>query len=314
MSSEATAAASSAATAAAAANPASGAAQLYLHNMGDNLKMLKRQLRGKDGRPGEAQLYMANVATKPNANLIFVVGDADLGRLARVVRAPSTYKGQDNSAYTISLALTGEDAEGAKALWQTIIAGMKEHRVLDPSMVTTPDIMKMVSFPIISETEDGAVFMTVTLGDDTEYLSKINNPKSKLHGRFKRITRDQIHKNDRVVVVIKLDRHREAPRHRFNRYAQRVFVIEQDKNASNSAGIIGSSGMQVEVVDYDSSLEDEEEEGGAAGAAAAADPAPAAATTKGTKRARPAAEEEEETPEDDNDAFEQAMQRARTSV
>lgn len=308
-------AASSAPTAAAAAapNPASSAAQLYLHNMSGNLKMLKREMRGKDGRAGEVQRYMANVATKPNANLIFVVGDADTGRLARVVRAPSTFKEQPNSAYTISLALQGEDADGARYLWEAIIAGMKEHRILDPKMVTTPDIMKMVSFPIISETDDGAVFMTVTLGDDTEYLRKINKPKSKFHGRFKRITRDQVHKNDRVVVVIKLDRHREAPRHRFNRYAQRVFVIEQDKDASSDAGIIGSSGAQVEVVDYDSSLEDEEEgEGGSVEVAAPA--AAAAAATKGTKRARPAAEEEAETPEDDNDAFEQAMQRARTSV
>jgi hypothetical protein len=295
--------------AAAAPAAASAASQLYLHHMNGKIKMLRRQLRGKDGRPGDVQFYMANTEHKPNANLTFVVGDADVGRLARIVRAPSTYQDQANSAYTISVALEGEDAEGAKMLWNEIIAGMKEHNILDRSLVTTPDIMKMISHPIISVTEDGAVFMTVTLGDDVEYLRKIT--KGKMAGKFARITRDQVHKGDRVVIVIKLDRHREKPRHRFNRYAQRVFVIERSEDATDAAGVVGSSGKQVEVVDYDSSLENDDEEGKETSIAAGA-----GADSASSKRGRGAEASEAAAAEEggDDDAFEAAMKRARGAI
>jgi hypothetical protein len=279
------------ATTTGASSSSNSAAQLYLGSMAGKLKLTKRVIKGKDGRPGEEQIYVSNTEFKPNQNLVFAVGDADVGRFARVIRAPSTYKDQANSAYTISVALEGEDAEGAKMLWNVIIDGMKEHGILDKKLVTTPDIMKMISHPIINESEDGGVFMTITLGDDVEYLRKIT--KGKMAGKFTRITRDQVHKGDGVVVIIKLDRHRDTPKHRFNRYAQRVFVIEQAKGASGAGAVIGSSGKQVDIVEYDSSMEDEDD---GAPAAAAAPAAPAA-------------------PEDgDDDAFEQAMKRARKAV
>jgi hypothetical protein len=294
--------ASSAVSTPAAASAASNSAQqLYLHNMHGKLKMICRELRAKDGRPAEKQYVMVNTENKPNSNLTFVVGDADVGRLARVIRAPSTYQNQAQSAYTISVLLEGEDAEGAKMLWDEIIAGMKEHKILDKALVTTPEIMKMISHPIISVNDSGSVFMTITLGEDVEYLRKIT--KGKQAGKFARINRDQIRVGDRVVVVIRLDRHRDSPRHRFNRYAQRVFVIERNEGALDAA-VIGSSGKQVAVVDYDSSMEDEDDSAGAAAAPAAAAAAPAAAAAAGASA----------EPADEEDAFEQAMKRARTSA
>jgi len=295
---------------AASAAPSSSAAQLYLHNMQGKLKMICRELRAKEGRNAEKHYVMVNTDYKPNSNLTFVVGDADVGRLARVIRAPSTYKNQTDSAYTISVLLEGEDAEGAKMLWAEIIAGMKEHKILDKSLVTTPEIMTMISHPIISVNDSGSVFMTITLGDDVEYLRKIT--KGKQAGKFARINRDQIRVGDRVVVVIKLDRHREKPRHRFNRYAQRVFVIERNEDATEAA-VIGSSGKQVEVIDYDSSMEDDGEAKNDSGAAAGAGGAAAAATTSKRER-KDENDTEGAAAADGEDAFEAAMKRARGAI
>jgi hypothetical protein len=285
----------------------SSAQQLYLHNMIGKVKVMKRTLRAKDGRPGETQVYVGHSEVNSGANLTFVLGDADTGRLATVVRAPSTYQNQGTGAFTMNLRLDGEDAEGARMLWNSILEGMKEHGILDKSLSTHPDVMKLVTFPLISEGDNGAIYMTVTLGDDAEYLRKLT--KGRLAGKFVRISRDEIHKGDRVVVLVKLDRHRDKPKHRFNRYAQRVFVIERGDTGSAAAAIIGSSGKSVDVVDYDPSMEDEDEEGVAPSAAAGAGGAAAAAAAAPTS-----ADSTENDAQDEDDAFEQAMKRARTSA
>jgi hypothetical protein len=289
----------------AASTASNSAQQLYLHNMIGKVKLMERVTRGKDGRPGEKQLYMGHTEHNSGANLTFVVGDADVGRLATVIRAPSTYQNQGTGAFTFSLKLEGEDAEGARHLAEAIVAGMKQKGIIDQSL--HPEVVKVISFPLITES-NGAVYMNVTLGDDVEYLRKLT--KGRLAGKFVRISRDEIRKGDRVVVLIKLDRHRDKPKHRFNRYAQRVFIIERDASGAGAAAIIGSSGKAVDVVDYDPTMEDEDEEGGSAGGAAAAAAAARPAAAAAPAGSSPADAE----PADEEDAFEQAMKRARTAV
>lgn len=287
-----------------AAAAGSSAQSLFLHNMTGNIKLVKRVMRGKGGALPETQIYVSNALNNPQQNLTFMLGDADTGRYAKVIREPSQYQGQAQSAFTVALLLEKEDAAGARMLWQSIIDGMKEHRLIDASLHTSESVMKMISFPIIAEGSDGAVFMNVTLGDDVEYLLKI--AKGKYAGKFMRISRDQIRKGDRVVVLVRMDRHRVTPKHRFNRYAQRVFVLERAATrGENDAIVAGSSGTTVDVIDYDPSMEEEEEAaiaGGAAGGAAegaAASEPPSAGTTDDAS--------------EEGDEFEQALKRARTA-
>lgn len=292
------------ASAAATGAPSSSTNSLFLHNLEGKIKLTKRVIRGKGGAPDKTQYYLSNTEHNPQQNLVFMIGDADTGRLARVIREPSQYQNNPQSAFTISLLLEKEDAAGARILWQSIISGMKEHRLIDPSLHTgSESIMKMMFIPVYAEASEGGVFMTVTLGDDVEYLLKIQ--KGKHAGKFMRISRDQLRRGDRVVVVVRMDRHHDEPKHRFNRYAQRVFVLERNAPSGADASIVvGSSGNTVDVIDYDPSMEEEEEEGaetassGAAAAAAAAtgEPPSATATTND---------------DDGGDEFEQALKRAR---
>jgi hypothetical protein len=318
MSAASAASAASASSSSSSSTSSSSTDSLFLHKLEGKIKLVKRVIRGKGGAPDKTQHYLSNTEHNPQQNLVFMLGDADTGRLPKVIREPSQYQNNPQSAFTISLLLEKEDAAGARILWQTIIEGMKEHRLIDPSLHTgSESIMKMLFIPLIAEGSDGAVFMTVTLGDDVEYLLKIS--KGKYAGKFMRISRDQIRRGDRVVVVVRMDCHRDTPKHRFNRYAQRVFVLERSSPAGADASImVGSSGNTVDVIDYDPSMEEEEEEvsataNPAAAAAAAAATGPSIASAAGATTAAEEGEGGAAEDDDGGDEFEQALKRARTA-
>jgi len=213
------------------------------------------------------------------------------------------------------VSVQGEDADGLKMLQRTVFDGMKEIGLISSTIHPDPSIIKLIMSPMIYEREDGAISMTMNITDETEFNLKIT--KGKHAGKFMRITKDQVREGDGVVVIVRCDRHREKPKHRFTRYTQRVFIIERatDTKAMN---VIGTGGQSVDVIDYDSSMEDDEEAPAAGGAGAGAGTAAAAASSSAP--AVPAApadgssrpvKSEREPDQDDEDEFAQAMKRAR---
>jgi hypothetical protein len=150
----------------------------------------------------------------------------------------------------------------------------------------------------------------MNITDDTEFNLKIT--KGKHAGKFMRITKDQVREGDGVVVIVRCDRHREKPKHRFTRYTQRVFIIERATEAK-SMNVIGSGGQSVDVIDYDSSMEEEAGEG-SSGAGAAAGGAGAAAGGSGSGSGSGSGAAALVNDADEEDEFAQAMKRARSSV
>jgi len=301
--------------AAAATAESSSISKMYLHNLEGHVKLAKRVIKGKDGKPGETQVYISNALNNPGANLMFMLGDADAGRLAKVVRKPGTFENKGEGSISMMVSVQGEDADGLKMLQRTVFDGMKEIGLISSTIHPDPSIIKLIMSPMIYEREDGAISMTMNITDETEFNLKIT--KGKHAGKFMRITKDQVREGDGVVVIVRCDRHREKPKHRFTRYTQRVFIIERatDTKAMN---VIGTGGQSVDVIDYDSSMEDDEEAPAAGGAGAGAGTAAAAASSSAP--AVPAApadgssrpvKSEREPDQDDEDEFAQAMKRAR---
>lgn len=297
MSSDSSASSSSAAS--------SEVSKLFLHNMIDRIRLVPRVIRSKNGKPGETQLVPVNL-DNPNTNLRFILGDADAKQLCRVIRAPGTFENKGVGAYTMALLLPKPHDEGAKHLWDSLVKGMKETGVLDASISTHPDVMKLVAFPPIYEGNDGGVIMSVTLGDDVEYYLKIHKGVHK--GNYAKITRDHIRKGDMVVVSVRLDRHRDKPKHGFARYVQCVYVIERGSKLSGVPHVVGSAGDSITVVDYDPEMEEEEgaeaENAGTGGAAGSG----SGSGSGSSDPTAPAAKDEEE------DEFAQALKRARTET
>jgi hypothetical protein len=273
------------------------ASNLYLHNLEGKIKLVRRQMKTKDGKPGETQVFISNTTHNPNSNILFMLGDADAGRLCRVVKKPGQFEERAESSFTMLIALEGEDARGAKLLQTSVVEGMKELGIINASISTHPDVVKLIMSPLVYERDDASIAMSVNLTDDTEYYLKV--AKGKHAGKFMRITRDQVRQGDGVVVVVRCDRHREKPKHRFTRYTQKVFVIDRNKDTRNFS-IVGSSGASVDIIDYDPELDNEEDEGGAGEAAGAGG---AAAATGAPSR----------VPEEEEDEFAQALKRARNT-
>jgi hypothetical protein len=275
---------------------------MYLHNLTDKIKLVKRIMKGKDGKPQETHVFISNTVSNPNTNLMFMMGDADAGRLCRVAKKPGQFEGRAESSFTMLISLQGEDAAGARLLQDSVVSGMKELGLINASISTHPDVIKLIMSPMIYEREDGSISMALNLTDDTQYFLKIT--KGKHAGKFMTISRDQIRQGDGVVVVVRCDRHREKPKHRFSRYAQKVFVIDRSDDKKDLA-IIGSSGAAIDVIDYDPELDDEvsaEVAGAAAGSAVAA---AGAAAVPG---------DENSPGSEDMDEFAQAIKRARKEV
>jgi hypothetical protein len=271
----------------------------------DSVTLNKRVMRNRDGKPGnETHIYISNAGgATPNSNLTFLLGDADKGRLVKVIRKPSTYQDSGQGALTMLLAVEGEDAVALRTLQNKVVDGMKEFGLLNSSISNHPDVIKLVMSPIIIEKED-SVMIGTNVTDETEYFLRI--PRGEHAGKFMPIRQDDIRSGDRVVISLRMDRHRDKPKHRFTRYTQRVFVIERGSSGRDAAAVVGSSGKAVDVIEFDASLVDDYDDAPAAApaaaAAAAAAPAPAAA-------AAPAIKNEGDEEEDE---FANALKRART--
>lgn len=283
---------------------------MYLHNLTDKIKLVKRIMKGKDGKPQETHVFISNTVSNPNTNLMFMMGDADAGRLCRVAKKPGQFEGRAESSFTMLISLQGEDAAGARLLQDSVVGGMKELGLINASISTHPDVIKLIMSPMIYEREDGSISIALNLTDDTQYFLKIT--KGKHAGKFMTISRDQVRQGDGVVVVVRCDRHREKPKHRFSRYAQKVFVIDRSDDKKDVA-IIGSSGAAIDVIDYDPELDDEvsaEVAGAAAGSAA--DSAAADSSADSAAAAVPGGENSPGS--EDMDEFAQAIKRARKEV
>jgi len=283
---------------------------MYLHNLEGQVKLVRRTIKAKDGKPGETQVFISNAQHNPGSNLMFMLGDADAGRLATVVRKPGTFENKGEGSISMMVRVQGEDAEGLKMLQRTVFDGMKELGLISAAISPDPSIIKLIMSPMIYEREDGGVAMTMNITDDTEFNLKIT--KGKHAGKFMRITKDQVREGDGVVVIVRCDRHREKPKHRFTRYTQRVFIIERATEAK-SMNVIGSGGQSVDVIDYDSSMEEEAGEG-SSGAGAAAGGAGAAAGGSGSGSGSGSGAAALVNDADEEDEFAQAMKRARSSV
>jgi hypothetical protein len=296
--------------------PVSEISKLFLHNMIGKIKVVPRIIRAKNGKQGETHLIPVHV-DNPTTNLRFILGDADANQLCRVIRPPGTFEGGQGS-FTMALLLPKPHDDGARHMWGALVDGMKEVGVLDKGISTHPDVMKLVSFPPYYEGNEGGVIMSVTLGDDVEYLYKI--PKGKRNeGKFAKITRDHIRKGDMVVVSVRLDRHRDKPKHRFTRYVQCVYVIERgNKTGGGVEHVIGSGGASVDVVtDYDPDVEEEEAAAAQDGGCSGGDAAGAAGVGEGGVRggaAVGAATADAGNAGDESDEFAQALKRARNAV
>lgn len=285
------------------ASESNSVSNLYLHNLQDKIKLVRRVIKGKDGKPQETQVYISNQLSNPNTNIMFMLGDADAGRLCRVVKKPGQFEDRAESSFTMLVGLQGEDAAGARLLQESVISGMKELGIINASISTHPDVIKLIMSPLIYEREDGDVAMAMNITDDTQFFLKVT--KGKHAGKFMTITRDQVRNGDGVVVVIRCDRHRDKPKHRFTRYAQKVFVIERSDDKKDLT-IIGSSGKTIDVIDYDPELEEETEHDQPTAPAAAPAAAPAGASGSGSGSGAAGNEDEDE--------FEQALKRARKEV
>lgn len=305
MASETTAAAAAAATEQSAAN------NLYLHNLEGKVRIVKRQVKTKDGKPGETQYFISNTTHNPNANIAFMLGDADASRLCRVIRKPGQFEDRAESSFTMMVSLEGEDARGAEMLQTAVVEGMKEVGLINSSISNHPDVVKLIMSPLIYRRDDGGVAMGMNLTDDTEYYLRV--PKGKHAGKFMRITRDQVRNGDGVVVSVKCDRHRDKPKHRFTRYTQKVFVIERNKDDKNLS-IVGSSGSAVDIIDFDPELENDDDTSGAAssGAGGAASSGAGGAAGGGAGAAAVSAKGGAGDG-DDEDEFAQALKRARNT-
>jgi hypothetical protein len=290
-----------------ASSDSTAISKMYLHNLDGNIKLVRRVIKGKDGKPGETQVYISNALHNPGSNLIFMLGDADAGRLATVIRKPGTFENKGEGSITMMVKTTGEDADGLRMLQRSVFDGMKELGLISAAISPDPSIIKLIMSPMIYEREDGTVGMTMNITDDTEFNLKIT--KGKHAGKFMRISKDQVRDGDGVVVIIRCDRHREKPKHRFTRYTQRVFIIERAAE-QKSMNVIGSGGSAVDVIDYDPEMEDELEGTGSSGAGAgvgggsSADAAAAAA-------AGGASSSHAKEDDGDDDEFSQALKRAR---
>jgi hypothetical protein len=293
----------------------SSVSNLYLHNLQDKIKLVRRVIKGKDGKPQETQTYISNQLSNPNTNLMFMLGDADAGRLCKVVKKPGQFEDRAESSFTMLVGLQGEDAAGARLLQESVVNGMKELGIINASISTHPDVIKLIMSPLIYEREDGDVAMAMNITDDTQFFLKVT--KGKHAGKFMTITRDQVRNGDGVVVVIRCDRHRDKPKHRFTRYAQKVFVIERSDDKKDLT-IIGSSGKTVDIIDYDPELEEEEEAaaGGAVAAAGGAGAVAVAVAAAGGAAAggAGAVAVPADNNDDDDDEFQQALKRARKEV
>lgn len=284
----------------------------------DNVALAQRVMRSRDGKPGgEKHIYVSNTAASPNSNLTFLLGDADKGRYVKVIRKPSTYQDSGQGALTMLLAVEGEDASALRALQNKVVDGMKEFGLLNASISNHPDVIKLVMSPIILEKED-SVMIGTNVTDETEYFLKIS--KGQHAGKFMPIRQDDIRVGDRIVVSLRMDRHRDKPKHRFTRYTQRVFVIERGSYARDAASVVGSSGKAIDVIEFDPSLVQDDyaepTEAGAGAAAAASDPsssgAAAAAAASPSRASAPVPQNDEA--EEEEDEFAHALKRARTGA
>lgn len=284
----------------------------------DNVALAQRVMRSRDGKPGgEKHIYVSNTAASPNSNLTFLLGDADKGRYVKVIRKPSTYQDSGQGALTMLLAVEGEDASALRALQNKVVDGMKEFGLLNASISNHPDVIKLVMSPIILEKED-SVMIGTNVTDETEYFLKIS--KGPHAGKFMPIRQDDIRVGDRIVVSLRMDRHRDKPKHRFTRYTQRVFVIERGSYARDAASVVGSSGKAIDVIEFDPSLVQDDyaepTEAGAGAAAAASDPsssgAAAAAAASPSRASAPVPQNDEA--EEEEDEFAHALKRARTGA
>jgi hypothetical protein len=296
------------------------AASTLLCDVIDNVALAQRVMRSRDGKPGgEKHIYISNAAVSPNSNLTFLLGDADKGRYVKVIRKPSTYQDSGQGALTMLLAAEGEDAAALRALQNKVVDGMKEFGLLNASISNHPDVIKLVMSPIILDKADEPTVMIGTnVTDETEYFLKIT--KGQHAGKFMPIRQEDIRVGDRIVVSLRMDRHRDKPKHRFTRYTQRVFVIERGSYSREAASIVGSSGKAIDVIEFDPSLVQDdytepagaaaEGEAGAAGAAAtaaASNPSPAPAAG-----APAAAAASGSADQDEDDEFAHALKRARS--
>lgn len=284
----------------------------------DNVALAQRVMRSRDGKPGgEKHIYVSNTAASPNSNLTFLLGDADKGRYVKVIRKPSTYQDSGQGALTMLLAVEGEDASALRSLQNKVVDGMKEFGLLNASISNHPDVIKLVMSPIILEKED-SVMIGTNVTDETEYFLKIS--KGQHAGKFMPIRQDDIRVGDRIVVSLRMDRHRDKPKHRFTRYTQRVFVIERGSYARDAASVVGSSGKAIDVIEFDPSLVQDDyaepTEAGAGAAAAASDPsssgAAAAAAASPSRASAPVPQNDEA--EEEEDEFAHALKRARTGA
>lgn len=284
----------------------------------DNVALAQRVMRSRDGKPGgEKHIYVSNTAASPNSNLTFLLGDADKGRYVKVIRKPSTYQDSGQGALTMLLAVEGEDASALRTLQNKVVDGMKEFGLLNASISNHPDVIKLVMSPIILEKED-SVMIGTNVTDETEYFLKIS--KGQHAGKFMPIRQDDIRVGDRIVVSLRMDRHRDKPKHRFTRYTQRVFVIERGSYARDAASVVGSSGKAIDVIEFDPSLVQDDyaepTEAGAGAAAAASDPsssgAAAAAAASPSRASAPVPQNDEA--EEEEDEFAHALKRARTGA
>jgi hypothetical protein len=282
---------------------------MYLHNLTDKIKLAKRIIKGKDGKPQETHVYVSNTVSNPNTNLTFMLGDADAGRLCRVVKKPGQFEGRSEGSFTMLVSLQGDDAAGARVLQDSVVSGMKELGLINASISTHPDVIKLIMSPMIYEREDGSISMAMNLTDDTQYFLKIS--KGKHAGKFMSISRDQVRQGDGVVVVLRCDRHREKPKHRFSRYAQKVFVIDRSDDKKDLA-IIGSSGAVIDVIDYDPELDEEAD--GSSSAAAGTAQVGGGGSGAGSGSGNAAAVAVNDESNDAEDEFEQALKRARKEV
>jgi hypothetical protein len=262
----------------------------------DNVSLAKRVIRNRDGKGSETHIYVVNTAQPHQTRLSFLLGDADKGRYARVVRKPGTFQDSGQGAITMLVACEGEDAEALRKLQTRVVDGMKEFGLLNASISSHPDVVKLVMSPIVLESES-SVMIGSNLTDDTEYYMKIT--KGPHAGKFMPIRMEDIRVGDRIVISLRLDRHRDKPKHRFTRYTQRVFVIDRSAHGKEST-VVGSSGKTVDVIEFDPSLLDDSD------SAPARPPAAAEAEDDGAGAGAAAAAD------DEDDEFASALKRART--
>lgn len=271
----------------------------------DNVSLAKRVIRNRDGKPGsETHIYVVNTAQANQSRLSFLLGDADKARYGRVVRKPGTFQDSGQGAFTMLVACEGEDADALRKLQERVVDGMKEFGLLNASISSHPDVVKLVMSPIILEGES-SVMISTNLTDDTEYYMKIS--KGPHAGKFMPIRMEDIRVGDRIVISIRMDRHRDKPKHRFTRYTQRVFVIDRSSYGREST-VVGSSGKAVDVIDFDPALLEDNDSPAAppsAASGAEADETGGSGAASGSHGAA-AGEEDEE------DEFANALKRART--